>query len=151
MRKEPNYLSCKSWSTGIGIVWPGLLRSFYRIPVPYSSCSWTTRDIAMFWRIPASVKPGILLSVCRVCFFQPELPKGKCKVISSCPNSDRIKPVGTSLVAQWLRICLPVRGIRVRSVVGEDPTCRGATMSMHHNYWACALEPTSHNYWSPRT
>ena len=20
---------------------------------------------------------------------------------------------------------------------------------MHHNYWACALEPVSHNYWSP--
>ena len=20
---------------------------------------------------------------------------------------------------------------------------------MHHNYWACALEPVRHNYWSP--
>ena len=56
---------------------------------------------------------------------------------------------GTSLVAQWLRICLPTQGTRVRPLVQEDPTCRGATKPVRHNYWACALEPTSHNYWSP--
>ena len=39
---------------------------------------------------------------------------------------------GTSLVAQWLRICLPVQGTRVRALVWEDPTCRGATKPMHH-------------------
>ena len=55
---------------------------------------------------------------------------------------------GTSLVAQWLRIRLPMQGTRVRALVREDPTCRGATKPMHHNYWACALEPTSHNYWA---
>ena len=33
----------------------------------------------------------------------------------------------TSLVAQWLRICLPMQGTRVRALVREDPTCRGAT------------------------
>ena len=27
--------------------------------------------------------------------------------------------------------------------------CRGATKPMHHNCWACALEPGSRNYWSP--
>ncbi|KAJ8788880.1 hypothetical protein J1605_005176 [Eschrichtius robustus] len=32
-----------------------------------------------------------------------------------------------SLVAQWLRICLPMQGTRVRALVWEDPTCRGAT------------------------
>ena len=42
-----------------------------------------------------------------------------------------------SLVAQWLRICLPVQGTRVRALVWEDPTCRGATGSVSHNYWAC--------------
>ena len=31
---------------------------------------------------------------------------------------------GTSLVAQWLRICLPVQGMWVQSLVRElDPTC----------------------------
>ena len=34
---------------------------------------------------------------------------------------------GTSLVVQWLRICLPVQGTRVQSLVQEDPTCHGAT------------------------
>ncbi|XP_049571681.1 ribonuclease P protein subunit p21 isoform X1 [Orcinus orca] len=31
---------------------------------------------------------------------------------------------GASLVAQWLGICLPVQGTRVRALVQEDPTCR---------------------------
>ena len=45
---------------------------------------------------------------------------------------------GASLVAQWLRICLPMQGTRVRALVWEDPTCRGATRPVSHNYWACA-------------
>ena len=56
--------------------------------------------------------------------------------------------IKSSLVAQWLRICLPMQGTRVRALVQEDPTCRGATKPVRHNYWACALEPTSHNYWA---
>ncbi|XP_054939417.1 transmembrane protein 222-like isoform X1 [Physeter macrocephalus] len=40
----------------------------------------------------------------------------------------------TSLVAQWLRICLPVQGTQVRSLVLEDTTCRGATKPLRHNY-----------------
>ena len=39
-----------------------------------------------------------------------------------------------SLVAQWLRICLPTQGTRVRALVWEDPTCRGATRPVSHNY-----------------
>ena len=53
---------------------------------------------------------------------------------------------GTSLVAQWLRIRLPMQGTRVRSLVWEDPTCCGATKALRHNYWACALKPVCHNY-----
>ena len=53
-----------------------------------------------------------------------------------------------SLVAQWLRIRLPMQGTRIRALVQEDPTCRGATKPVRHNYWACALEPASHNYWA---
>ena len=41
---------------------------------------------------------------------------------------------GASLVAQWLRICLPMQGTRVRAVVWEDPTCRGATEPVRHNH-----------------
>ena len=39
-----------------------------------------------------------------------------------------------SLVAQWLRICLPVEGTWVQSLVWEDPTCRGATKPVCHDY-----------------
>ena len=39
-----------------------------------------------------------------------------------------------SLVAQWLRVCLPMRGTRVRALVWEDPTCRGASGPVSHNY-----------------
>ena len=33
---------------------------------------------------------------------------------------------GASLVAQWVRIRLPMQGTWVRALVGEDPTCPGA-------------------------
>ena len=48
----------------------------------------------------------------------------------------RVKSWNTwaSLVAQWLRIRLPVQGTRVQALVREDPTCRGATKPVHHNY-----------------
>ena len=38
------------------------------------------------------------------------------------------------LVAEWLRIRLPTQGTRVRALVWEDPTCRGATKPARHNY-----------------
>ena len=43
-----------------------------------------------------------------------------------------------SLVAQWLGVCLPMQGTRVRALVWEDPTCRGAAEPVSHNYWAWA-------------
>ena len=49
---------------------------------------------------------------------------------------------------QWWRIHLPVQGTRVRALVREDPTCRGATQLLRYNYWAGALEPASHNCWA---
>ena len=42
--------------------------------------------------------------------------------------------LGAPLVAQWLRIRLPMQGTRVQALVWEDPTCRGATKPVHHNY-----------------
>ena len=49
--------------------------------------------------------------------------------------STRMQP-WASLVVQWLRICLPMLGTRVRALVWEDPTCREATRPVSHNYWA---------------
>ena len=42
-----------------------------------------------------------------------------------------------------------MQGTRVRALVREDPTCRGATKPVRHDYWACTLEPACRNYWSP--
>ena len=39
-----------------------------------------------------------------------------------------------SLVAQWLRIRLPMQRTWVQALVQEDPTCRGATKPVCHNY-----------------
>ena len=46
------------------------------------------------------------------------------------------KKLETSLVVQWLRICLPVRWTQVRSWVQEDSTCCGAAKLLHHNHWS---------------
>ena len=55
---------------------------------------------------------------------------------------------GTSLVAQWMGVHLPVQGTQVWSLVWEDPTCWGATKPTHHNYRACTLESGSQSYWA---
>ena len=44
-----------------------------------------------------------------------------------------IKKARASLVAQWLRIRLPMQGTRVRALVWEDPTCRRAAGPVSHN------------------
>ena len=53
-----------------------------------------------------------------------------------CQKQDQYTKLNcrASLVAQWLRICLPIQGTRVRALVWEDPTCRGATRPVSHNY-----------------
>ena len=62
-----------------------------------------------------------------------------------CKCNQEIMRVGTSLVAQWLRIHLPMKGMRVRSLVWEESTCLRATKPVHHNCWhPCSLEPELH-------
>ena len=68
-------------------------------------------------------------------FIQSLLP-GKCG-IGTGPAPFYLTPKSgwrASLVAQWLRIRLPMQGTRVRALVWEDPTCRGATGPVSHNY-----------------
>ena len=57
---------------------------------------------------------------------------------------------GTSMVVQWLRVCLSMQGTWVQSLVWEDPTCHAAPGLVCHNCWAPSLEPVSHNYWGHR-
>ena len=63
--------------------------------------------------------------------------------VAKCPLQTGTKGCGVveakvvilraSLVAQWLRICLPMQGTRVRALVWEDPTCHGAAGPVSHN------------------
>ena len=46
-----------------------------------------------------------------------------------------IKNQRTPLV-QWIRICLPMQGTWVWSLVQEYSTCHEATKLVHHNYWS---------------
>ena len=50
------------------------------------------------------------------------------------PKIKNFFPFGTSLVVQWLRIHLPMQGTQLPALVQEDPTCRGATKPVRHNY-----------------
>ena len=53
---------------------------------------------------------------------------------------------GTSLEIQWLRIRLPAQGMKVQSLVGEDPTRHGATKPVSHQLLSSsAPEPVLHN------
>ena len=59
---------------------------------------------------------------------------------------------GTSLMVQWLRICLPMQGTGVQSLVQEDSTYCGATKLAPHNDWAhrpeaCALQQEKPPQW----
>ena len=55
------------------------------------------------------------------------------KILCSFPFEQNMEREA-SLVAQWLRIHLPMQGTRVRALVWKDPTCRGATKPVRHNY-----------------
>ena len=45
------------------------------------------------------------------------------------------KQYAASLVVQWERISLAVKGTKDQSVAPEDPTCLGATKPVLHNYF----------------
>ena len=47
----------------------------------------------------------------------------------------------TSLVAQWIRIRLPMQETKVPPLLQEDSTCWGITKPMLHNFWGHVLEP----------
>ena len=62
-------------------------------------------------------------------------PAGKPSFRSYLPLRKR---TWTFLVVQWLRICLPMQGTRVWSLVWEIFTCCRATKPVFCNYWAQA-------------
>ena len=59
------------------------------------------------------------------------------KVSKKCFYFTKMIDLGTSLVAQWLRVCLPVQ----RTWIWEDSTCCRSTGPFHHR--CCAGSPTA--------
>ena len=53
-------------------------------------------------------------------------------------HSQKNSDVSASLIMQWIRICLPMQGPWVQSLVREYSSCLGAAKPMCHNYWAHA-------------
>ena len=100
------------------------------------SGSWKTTSI-----IPWAIKDSFVHSIntYQVLPISQALGQQQWTTKQSLPPSlHKIHIPGASLVAQWLRVCLPIQGTRVRALVWEDPTCHRATRPVSHNYWACA-------------
>ena len=97
---------------------------------------WVTNQGLWQWGPVVKIGLGILyvyyLAVSYCTFGWPALD-GVVEVICLEINNP-----WASLVAQWLRICLPMQGTWVCALVWEDPICRGAAGLVSHNYWACA-------------
>ena len=92
---------------------------------PAHRCSLSTRRLA--GPPPLPVVPGGAPAEPYVYFLS------KPRLVSF--TAFHFKVIGeASLVAQWLRIRLPMQGTRVPALVQEDPTCRGATKPVRHNY-----------------
>ena len=72
-----------------------------------------------------------------------------------CPVANKNESPGTSLVVQWLRICLPMQGTQVRSLVGElrSHMPRGNEARAPQLLSPCATtrEPACHRLQSPCT
>ena len=100
------------WLAGLGAEWMG------------SYCSWVQSFSFARWRV-LQMDDGDHCTTIWMYF-----------ILLNCTLKKWLR--WASLVAQWLRICLPMQGTRVRALVWEDPTCRGVAGPMSHNYWACA-------------
>ena len=59
------------------------------------------------------------------------------------------KPGRSSLVAQWIRIHLPMQGTQLRSLVREDSTCCGTSKPVCHNCWVPMLQLLKPTYLEP--
>ena len=68
----------------------------------------------------------------------PQLTLGRTTFLITIKN---YMVVGASLVAQWLRIHLPVQGTQVQALVLEDPTCVEQL-----SLCTTTTEPVCHNY-----
>ncbi|XP_049565243.1 60S ribosomal protein L4-like [Orcinus orca] len=119
------------------------MRNRHRIQCRRPCVVCTERIIKAFRNIPAITLPNVskpnLLKlapggyVLRSCIWTES---AFCKLDELHGTWRRAAPLKSSyrasLVAQWLRVRLPMQGTRVRAPVREDPTCRGAAGPVSH-------------------
>ena len=100
----------------------------------WSLCS-ATREAKMVGGPHTAMRSGPRLLQLEKALTQKRRPNtAKNKKINKFIKKNKNLTVGTSQVAQWLRIHLPMQGTWVRALVPKDPTCHGATKPVHHNY-----------------
>ena len=92
-------------------------------------CWWECKLIQPLWRFLKKLKIGLP--------YDPAIP-----LLGIYPETTIIQkePCRASLVVQWLRICLPMQGTRVRALVWED--------HMPRSNWAREPELLSLRVWS---
>ena len=97
-----------------------------------------TASVKRYEETALVAKPGLkVVAVTEPSLEAVAVGKPELGTVSGSKMMSVTKPeiaAGTSLVAQWLRICLPMQGTRVQALVREDPTCRGAAKTVHRNY-----------------
>ena len=94
-------------------------------------------NLTCWWEcklVTATLEKGLAISIKAKHTLAPNSTPRYIPKRNECLCSSKDVQTGNSLVAQWLRIRLPVQGTRVQALVGEDPTCRGATKPVRHNY-----------------
>ena len=91
---------------------------------------WLFFFLSPYWlEVYSEVITDVNDMMSEICFKVPSPTKKKGE--GEARRWDKNGKMGTSLMAQWLRILLPMHGI---ALVREDPTCHVATKAMRHNY-----------------
>ena len=108
-------------------------------PIEGNLVNWMGATCMGHEQVPA-LCPEACLSTC-FCAGETRAPRSPRGSLVSCTFTlaltlHPLKKTWTSLVAQWARICLPMQGTPVQSLVWEDSTCQGATKPMLPKDWS---------------
>ena len=98
-----------------------------------NKCSqWQIFNYYIFknWNMPA-----VIGALCVPFSYSISPPSPKVTTILELVYPSQELCVRAFLVVQWLRICLPMQGTSVQSLVQEDSTCLGATKPVNHSDW----------------
>ena len=104
---------------------------------PAKQCRVNQTETAEAWRQNHSCPCCVTQTSPMACFFihhlRVTIQTYLGEFFSEMTNKNEYKTLcRASLVAQWLRVRLPMQGTRVRAPVRDDPTCRAAAGPVSH-------------------